>query len=93
MIAKIIWWDQHRTQGVMQVVNEQGIVKKFFLLESKIVQRPAEIRTGMLSKFTDALEPKRPDLLPVAINVVVFSQPLVIADVEALNASQIEVRG
>jgi len=93
MIAKIIWWDQHRTQGVMQVVSEQGIVKKFFLLESKIVQRPAEIRTGMFAKFTDALEPKRPDLLPIAINVVVFSQPLVIAGVEALNASQIEVRG
>ena len=92
MIAKIIWWDQHRTQGVVQVVSEQGIVRKFFLLESKIVQRPAEIRTGMFAKFTDVLEPKRPDLLPVAINVVLFSQPQVIASVEALNASHNEVR-
>ena len=87
MVAKIIWWSQQKTQGICQVVDEHGIVSKYFLLESQIVQRPQQIRVGYYAKFRDVLAPRRPDLLPVAVNVVVSEHPFAEhAGVDALKA-------
>jgi hypothetical protein len=38
-------------------------------------QSPARISTGMYVKFPDYLKAKRPDLLPMAVNVVVSESP------------------
>jgi hypothetical protein len=71
MVAKILWWNESKTQGVAQVLDKQGVVSKYFLLGSQIVQRPAIIRPGYYVRFRDALAPRRPDLLPVAVGAVV----------------------
>jgi hypothetical protein len=72
MVAKILWWNEAKTQGIAQIVGEDGVVSKYFLLGSQIVQRPAVIKPGYYAKFRDALQPRRPDLLPVAVGVVVL---------------------
>ena len=87
MVAKILWWNSQKTQGICQVVDEHGVVQKYFLLESQIVQRPQQIRAGYYAKFRDVLAPRRPDLLPVAVNVVVSERAFVEhAGVDALKA-------
>jgi len=43
MIGRLLWWSSEKTQGVVQVLDEHGIVSKYFLLESKVVQRPQQI--------------------------------------------------
>jgi hypothetical protein len=87
MIARILWWNDEKTQGVAQVVDEQGIVSKYFLLASKIVQRPQQIRAGMQVKFTEVLQAKRQDLLPIAINVTVEPYDAPLASNTSSNAS------
>jgi hypothetical protein len=88
MTGTILWWQADRTQGVIQVVDEHGIVFKFFLLGSRIIQRPEKIRSGHFVKFSDALQPKRQDLLPIAVNVVVSEHPFT----DQASASSVEVR-
>jgi len=75
MVGRIVWWNSEKTQGVIQVVDEHGVVSKYFLPESKVVQRPQQIKAGYFVKFSDALQAKRQDLLPVAINVTVSEFP------------------
>jgi len=75
MIGRLLWWSSEKTQGVVQVLDEHGIVSKYFLLESKVVQRPQQIKPGYFVKFSDAIQAKRQDLLPIAINVTVSEYP------------------
>ncbi len=75
MVGRILWWSSEKTQGVIQVVDEHGVVSKYFLPESKVVQRPHQIKAGYFVRFSDALQAKRQDLLPIAINVTVSEFP------------------
>ena len=84
MVGTILWWNQAKTSGLVQVVNENGEVTKYWLLESRIVQRPQQIKAGNHVKFFNALHPKRQDLLPTAIGVVVSEHPFVDSGVGAL---------
>jgi hypothetical protein len=83
MIGTIVWWSDQKTQGLITVTNERGEVQKFFLLSSQIVQRPERITAGYYAKFRDAIRARRPDLLPLAVGVVV-SETLTDAGVDAL---------
>jgi hypothetical protein len=86
MVGRILWWDDVKATGIIQIVDAQGVATKYFLLGSKIVQRPQQIKASNYVKFRDALQPKRPDLLPVAINVVVSERPLTESVVSGASA-------
>ena len=75
MVGEIVWWSDEKTQGLITVTNERGEVEKFFLLSSQIVHRPEKIKAGYYAKFRDALKARRPDLLPLAVGVVVSETP------------------
>jgi cold shock CspA family protein len=79
-LGTIVWWNQAKGQGVAAVENT-----RYFILASRIVSGPADIRAGDHVEFKDFLKPKRPDLLPVAIGVVIFSK--IDAGVSALVGS------
>ena len=90
MVAKILWWNEIKNQGVAQVLDKQGVVSKYFLLGSQVVQRPTVIKPGYYAKFRDALQAKRPDLLPVPMSVVVSEhEPIESMSIgaDALNTS------
>lgn len=75
----IVWWNQAKGQGTAAVGNI-----RYFILASRIISAPDDIRAGDYVEFKDFLKPKRPDLLPVAIGVVVFRK--VDAGADALRA-------
>jgi cold shock CspA family protein len=66
-LGTIIWWNQTKGQGVAAVENT-----RYFILASRIISGPDDIRAGDHVEFEDFLKPKRPDLLPVATGVVIF---------------------
>ena len=62
----IVWWNQTQGQGTAAVEST-----RYFILASRIISAPDEIRAGDHVEFKDFLKPKRPDLLPVAVGIVV----------------------
>jgi hypothetical protein len=77
VIGRILWYSEHKSQGIILVDNGGEVGTRYFLLKSKIIKSPAVISAGMYVKFKDYLNPKRPDLLPVAVQVVVSENPFV----------------
>jgi hypothetical protein len=75
MVGRIVWWSEYKTSGICSLTDEHGVVQTYFLLASKIVQRPVKIEPGYYVKFKDVLQPKRQGLLPTPINVVVSDHP------------------
>jgi cold shock CspA family protein len=62
----IVWWNQAKGQGAAAVENT-----RYFILASRIISGPDDIRAGDDVEFEGFLKAKRPDLLPVAIGVVI----------------------
>src|SRR5256885_5263091 len=86
MIGTILFWNQTKTSGLVQVITNDRVVTKYWLLESQITQRPQIIKAGYYVEFPDALQPRRQDLLPVICRAVVSEHPFVDAGVDALTA-------
>jgi len=86
MVGRIIWWNEPKAQGIILADNGTSVGDRYFLLLSKIIKRPAVITAGMYVAFPDYLNPKRPDLLPVAVRVEVSENPFkpAISNVAAL---------
>jgi hypothetical protein len=84
MVGRVVWWNEYKTSGICSVSDEHGVTQTYFLLASKIVQRPASIEPGYYVKFKDVLQPKRQGLLPTPINVVISEHPFVDAGVAGL---------
>jgi cold shock CspA family protein len=76
----IVWWNQTKGQGAASVENT-----RYFILASRIISGPDDIQAGDDVEFKDFLKPKRPDLLPVAIGVVILRR--VNAGITALAGS------
>ncbi len=77
MIARVLWYSEERTCGVAAIQNEHGEVQHFYLLASKIVQRPERILPGYYVKFQHAVPPQRAGLLPVPHAAMISAEPLV----------------
>jgi hypothetical protein len=93
MQGRIIWWSSAKTKGILSATDENGENRRYFILLSRILSAPEVIEAGDHAKFTHYLSPKRPDLLPVAVNVVISKTPFVDAGLSAFATSQkIEVR-
>ncbi len=71
MIARIVWWSEYKTSGICSVTDEHGVVQSYFLLASKIVQRPQRIQPGDYAKFSKIIPAARQGLLPLAADVVI----------------------
>jgi hypothetical protein len=89
MEGRIIWWNSPRTCGLVSV-TENDETRNYWLLLSRIKIAPAVIEPGDIAVFTDTLPPLRPNLLPLAVGVVVKKN--VDAGVAALATSQAEVK-
>ena len=83
MKGTVAWWSNKNSQGVASV-TENGINTRFFLLQSRILSAPDDIRPGDHVKFDSFLQPKGPGLLPLAIGVVISRKPFVDAGADAL---------
>ena len=83
MQGTIIWWNPAKTQGVV-VVTENGIVQKYFLLQSRISRSPEVIKAGQWAKFVSAAPPPKQGLLPVAQAVEVSETAFIDTGVAAL---------
>jgi hypothetical protein len=79
MEGKVAWWSNKNSQGVASVNGE-----RFFLLQSRILSGPDDIRPGDNVRFDSYLQPKGPGLLPLAIGVVISRKPFVHAGADAL---------
>ena len=76
MLGRITWWNDQKDYGVILVDKGGEVGERYFLLRSRIVKWPEVITSGMHAKFPDYLNAKRPDLLPVAVRVIVSDTPL-----------------
>src|SRR5262245_15664284 len=74
--ATIVWWSDVKTSGLVQTVDNYGVVRQYFLLASKIVKRPAQITANMHVYFAQTETPNRPGLLPLITGAVVSEHPL-----------------
>jgi hypothetical protein len=79
----IAWWSHKNGQGVASV-TENGVNTRYFILLSRVLSAPDEIRPGYYVQFTQFLSQKRPDLLPLAVGVKVSRTPFVDAGANAL---------
>ena len=91
MQGTIIWYNTAKTQGVIAVL-ENGMIQKYFLLQSRIARSPEVIRAGQFARFVAVASPPKPGLLPVALAVEISGTPFIDAGVNALATSQSEVR-
>jgi hypothetical protein len=82
----IVWYSPKKTQGIISV-TENGIVQKFFLLQSRIVRSPEVIRAGQFARFVAVAPPPKPGLLPVALAVEISDTPFTTAGVNALAST------
>jgi hypothetical protein len=85
MQGTIVWWSVAKSHGVVSV-TVNGENQRYFLLLSRIVSAPEQIRAGQNVKFVTAIPAKRPDLLPVASGVIISEASSVEAGVDALKA-------
>jgi hypothetical protein len=83
MQGTIVWWSAAKSHGVVSV-TENGQNQRYFLLLSRIVSAPEQIRAGQHVKFVSAVPANRPDLLPVASGVTISETSFVDAGVNAL---------
>ena len=79
MEGKVAWWSNKNSQGVASINGE-----RFFLLQSRILSGPDDIRPGDYVKFESFLQPKGAGLLPLAIGVVISRTQFVEAGANAL---------
>lgn len=79
----VLWWSHLKNQGIASV-TENGQNRRYFLLLSRITSAPDEILPGYYVKFDSSLIPRRPGLLPVAVNVTISKTPFVDAGADAL---------
>jgi hypothetical protein len=87
MEGRIVWWNAKRTCGLVSV-SENGESRNYWLLLSRIRTAPEKIESGDIAIFTDSLPPLRPDLLPIAVGVVVQKQKID-AGADALRAGAV----
>jgi hypothetical protein len=83
MVGTVIWYNTARKQGLI-AVTENGIVQKYFLLESRIARCPEIIRPGQYVKFEAFAPPPRPGLLPYAMAVEISNEPFIDSGLAAL---------
>ncbi len=79
MEGKVVWWSNKNSQGVASVAET-----RYFLLQSRILSAPDEIRPGDYVRFDEFLMPKGPGLLPLAIGVIISRKPFVHTGADAL---------
>jgi hypothetical protein len=72
--GRIRWYDQGKERGVIEV-KEGNISTRYFLLYSKILSAPVQIRAGQYVKFVSWQPAYRPDLLPTAHAVTISETP------------------
>jgi hypothetical protein len=83
MRGTVVWWSNRNSQGVASV-TENGVNTRYFLLQSRILSAPDDIRPGDHVKFESFLKPKGTGLLPLAIGVIISRTPFVDAGANAL---------
>jgi hypothetical protein len=83
MIGTIVWYNAARSQGLI-AVTQNGIVQKYFLLESRVARSPEIIRPGQYAKFEAFAPPPRPGLLPYALAVEISNEPFIESGIAAL---------
>jgi cold shock CspA family protein len=76
----MVWWNQAKGRGVAIVGTT-----RYFVLASRILSGPQDIRVGDRIEFSSFLPAQRPDLLPVATGIVISR---VDAPADALKAVQ-----
>ena len=84
MLGRIIWWSEKNSQGICGVTEPNGDVRRYFILQSRIIIAPQEVKAGDCVRFTGFLDPRKPDLLPLATGVSISEKPFI--DVEAAIA-------
>jgi hypothetical protein len=83
MIGTVIWYNAARSQGLI-AVTQNGIVQKYFLLESRVARSPEIIKAGQYAKFDAFAPPPRPGLLPYAMAVEISDTPPIDSGITAL---------
>lgn len=84
----VLWWSNKNSQGVASV-TENGINTRYFLLQSRILSGPDDIRPGDHVKFESVLKPKGLGLLPLAVGVVISRARFVDAGADALASKAV----
>jgi hypothetical protein len=90
MQGLIVWWSVAKSHGVVSV-TENGQNQRYFLLLSRIVSAPEQIRAGQYVKFVSAVPPRRPDLLPLASGVTISESPFVDSGADSIRAGALKV--
>ena len=76
MLGRIIWWSEKNSQGICGVTEPNGDVRRYFILQSRIIIAPQEVKAGDYVHFKDFLTPTgRADLLPLAVAVSISKKP------------------
>ena len=86
MLGTIVWYSAEKSHGIISV-TENGIVQKYFLLQTRIARSPEIIKAGQFVKFLAVQPPPKAGLLPMALAVEVSDTPFVDAGAAALAGS------
>jgi len=86
MLGRIIWWSEKNSQGICGVTEPNGDVRRYFILQSRIIIAPRSIKVGDCVRFTGSLGPRKPDLLPLATGVSISEKPFVDAEAAIARA-------
>ena len=84
MQGEIIWYNPVKKTGIIAVIEQDGMMQKYFLLYSRVIRCPEVIKPGQYVKFVATAPPPKPGLLPVALAVEISDMPFVDAGVDAL---------
>jgi len=86
MTGTIVWWSTVKFHGIISV-TENGIVQKYFMLQTRIARSPEVIKAGQFVRFLAVQPPPKAGLLPMALAVEVSDTPFIDAGAAALAGS------
>lgn len=74
-LGKIAWFNGKTGHGVAAVLGEDGVVRRYFVTQTRILESPKNIEAGDLIKFCGST-PSKPGLLPVVLGAIITKKPL-----------------
>lgn len=72
-VGNLLWFKNG--QGVVGVLGEDGVVRRYFIIPSRILESPQYIEKGDLVEFCGST-PARPGFLPLAVGVRITKKPV-----------------
>lgn len=73
-VGNLAWFNMRTGNGVVAVLEEDGVVRRYFITQTRILESPRCIEAGDRVEFNGST-PSKPGLLPVALGVRITKKP------------------